>query len=177
MSASDSRSQGEVERPHSQGPARGYSWPPAEAGNTLALKHGAYQPAVIEEAEQRAVEMIASHAHLDDSDYLAVRAVAIAETRVERIAAWLDEAGMVDPRTGDLRPSVDQLRRWLATASSPRSRAELAVDELHARRSAADLAAQDLEAGRRLREQERTAQSQRPSSTSKLTRPGVSERS
>jgi len=31
------------------GPARGYSWPPAEAGNEKALTHGAYSPRMIEE--------------------------------------------------------------------------------------------------------------------------------
>jgi hypothetical protein len=77
--------------------------------------------------------------------------------RVEKIAAWLDEVGVVDPNTGDLRPAVDQLRRWLGTAKQLRADVGLSARsraELHARRSAVDPAAADLEAGRRLRAQE-----------------------
>ena len=74
--------------------------------------------------------------------------------------AWLDEVGDVDEAKSDLRPAVDQLRRWLGTAANlrsrigldPTSRAALAVDKLSPRRSAVDLAREDLEAGRRLRE-------------------------
>ena len=141
-------------------PARGDPRAPFGEGNTAAVKHGANRPETLKDADEPAAGPIGAHPHPIDADALAVRSAVIAELRVERIAAWLDEVGGLEPATGDIRPAADVLRRFLVTANQPRasvgldprSRAVLAVDELHARRSAADLAAADLEAGRRLRE-------------------------
>jgi hypothetical protein len=36
-------------------PARGYSWPTATAGNTIAVRHGAYSPRLVRQAAQAIV--------------------------------------------------------------------------------------------------------------------------
>jgi len=144
----------------SHGAARGYSWPPAEPGNLLALKHGAFSRYVIPEADELATVVLDSTAHLGDADAAAVRDYAIAQVRAWRLAAWVEQHGVLDAR-GRISDAAAELRRWLDRAEKARgrlgldpvSRAALAVDEITARRNAGAMAREELAEGRRLREQ------------------------
>lgn len=133
--------------PASGVPARGYRWPTATPGNTIALKHGALSRYAIAEADELA-DVIAGHApHLAESDWPGVRDYAIAQVRAWRLAAWIELHGELDD-AGNPRPALKPLREWLGRAEKararlgldPMSRAALAVDELGARRAAAALA-------------------------------------
>ena len=148
-------------------PKRGaYRWEDAAPGNWLALRHGGSSsrlPELVSPRTDELVEGIFSIApHLDrDADLLAVRACALAEAVIERLAAYAAEHGIVDAERGKPSGVMEPLRSWMATAErararlglDPRSRAELAVDELHARSQARHLAEADLSEGRRLREE------------------------
>lgn len=75
------------------GPARGYSWPPAEPGNTLALKHGSY--ATLQLAP-RAAEIAATIRERkgdawSDEFAPAAETAALALARVERALGFLLE--------------------------------------------------------------------------------------
>lgn len=151
--------------PASEGdrPPRGYSWPPAEAGNTLALKHGALSRYVIPEADELARAVLEAEEvapHLTPADAPAVRDWAIAQVRAWRLAVWIEANGELDAK-GNPRPALKALSDWISRASGlrarigldPPSRAGLAVDTLTARAQAAALARQELEQGKRLRQQ------------------------
>ncbi|MFP5450376.1 MAG: hypothetical protein ACLGG9_01360 [Thermoleophilia bacterium] len=146
-------------RHETQGPARGYSWPPFEPGNTAAVKHGAFSRYVGQEAEALADDLMQAAAHLVDLDTLAVSDLALATVKVRRLAIWLEANGDLDD-DGKPRAALAELRRWMKTAEGararlgldPTSRAALAVDETLARRQAMALARDQEAEGRRLRE-------------------------
>jgi hypothetical protein len=131
------------------GSSRGYSWPPAEPGNKLALKHGAHSPAVYEPI---AAELVA--AVIDEREDLrpyrhAVEAWADAEARAALLREHLakDDVGMLDddgePREGLLKWLIHFERRAEAgrrrLGLDPRSHAELLRQRVEAQRSAVDL--------------------------------------
>lgn len=91
------------------GPARGYSWPPAAPGNTLALKHGAHSPSVYEPIAAELVAAVIAERE-DVVPYRhAVEAWADAEARAALLREHLakDDVGMLDdegePREGLLK--------------------------------------------------------------------------
>ena len=156
------------ERPRSGSPAkgpghggerRGYSWPTATPGNTIALKHGAFSRYALAEADDLAATVVEYAPHLAEADAPALRDYCIAQARAWRLGAWIEEHGELD-ETGKPRPALTALREWLHRSEQarsrlgldPASRASLAVDELGARLRAKDLAEHDLDEGRRLRE-------------------------
>ncbi len=131
------------------GPARGYSWPSAEPGNTLALKYGAHSPRVYEPI---AAELVA--AVIEEREDLApyrhaVEAWADAEARTALLREYLarDDVGMLDdegePREGLLRWLTMFDKRAQAGRErlglDPRSHAELLRQRVEAQRSAVDL--------------------------------------
>jgi hypothetical protein len=95
------------------GPARGYSWPPFEPGNQVALRHGAYamltlRPRATEIAE-RLTEMMGERF---DPKYTAViEAGALAAARVERALGHLLS---LDESQHELASTLDgNARSWL----------------------------------------------------------------
>ena len=158
-SSGDSVSQGTTPAEvKSHGPARGYSWPTAEPGNTLALRHGAQSRYVITEADELAGILLDCTPHLSDADVPAGRDYCIAQVRAWRFASGLEKHPEDEANT---ERASRELHRWLSRAEKararlgldPMSRAALAVDEITARRNAGLLAREELEEGRRLREQ------------------------
>jgi len=130
-------------------PARGYSWPTATAGNTIAVKSGAYSPRVVEPlAVEILGELVAAR-----PDLAAYPGEIAALARLEARAALLDRdlaaRGLYDKR-GKLRDSA--LREWRACERqaadlrrelglSPRSEAALRRDQVAAVATAVDLEA------------------------------------
>lgn len=131
------------------GPARGYSWEPFEEGNTAALVHGAYSPAIVDPVAEELLEAVlaeAATAHLAAPQYApALAAWARAEARIIVLERWLaenaDQAGVLDAE-GELLPAVKLLERVERRAESLRSR--LGLDP----RSEADLTRSRADAGR-----------------------------
>jgi hypothetical protein len=108
-------------------PARGYSWPPFEEGNTVALLHGAdserslapvaefYEAAVVEAAPWTA----------RDAFTLARRAWAYAEARCELYRRWFAERGLFG-EDGEPLPGLERWER--AEAAARTSREKLGLD-------------------------------------------------
>lgn len=128
-------------------PARGYSWPPFEDGNTASLRHGAFsertwQP-VAAQLLQGAIE---AYPDLGRFPELLV-AWSDAEARAELLRQHLDEVGMFDEDGAPRRGPLAWLERFSAAAAklreqlglTPRSEAELARLRAEATRSIADL--------------------------------------
>ncbi|EYT65059.1 hypothetical protein H483_0102265 [Dietzia sp. UCD-THP] len=116
---------------HDAVPARP-SWqrPPFEKGNTLSRTHGAWSDrAVSPVAERYLVTAVESVDYLQDPSYLpALSAWARTEARIELLEAWLDEHGMVDDETGQVRGAANLLARFEAQAAKQRER--LGMDPL-----------------------------------------------
>ena len=104
-------------------PARGYSWPPFEEGNTVALKHGGYSESAITE---RAAEV--THHLFELAPWLAedpvyvipvarfVRVEARSQLLSEAIAAKAADCGIlkVGPRILEAATACDRLAAKLA---------------------------------------------------------------
>lgn len=102
--------------------ARGYSWPPFEAGNEAALTHGAYSPRRV---NPRAAEI--RERLLAEAPWLAppafarsVDALARAEARVELLAEFIDEHGLLDD-DGQPRSALAALEKAEKAAERLRS--------------------------------------------------------
>jgi hypothetical protein len=130
------------------GPARGYSWPPFEPGNTLAERHGAYA-AELRLSTHARVEELASAIRATQpvshpADEGAVQRLALVYRRIELSAAALDEvdAALAEKPLAAYRDGVlilERLRvdhaRWLREAGrieaelarTPASRAKLGL--------------------------------------------------
>ncbi len=127
--------------------ARGYSWPPFAEGNTVRLRSGAWSARKVDPLTAELVAGLLA----DRPDLAAwpetVWAWARAEARCLLLAEYQVEAGLIDPKTGDVRSG-----RWVGTFErlaadlrgrlgiDPRSEAELARERADASRSAVDLA-------------------------------------
>lgn len=128
-------------------PARGYSWPPFEKGNTLQLRHGAYSTLhLAPRAGELADELRAVVPAFSPADEPMVRLLAVTLARIERAAVAIDKVD--DAAEGNelstyLGSSADALRRlredlrgWINTARrlandlgmTPTSRARLGLD-------------------------------------------------
>ena len=129
-------------------PARGYSWPPFEKGNTVTTTHGARSrnPAVFEARAQELCPFIfEANPHLDElRDGAAVARYAVTLARCERVWAWLAEredgvfsdtdAGAIHAvyqRLGEWERRCDSLEAQLCIA--PLTRAKLGLDSLRAK--------------------------------------------
>jgi hypothetical protein len=134
--------------------------PPAPRANYRALTHAAFSDRIVmPDADWLTEVVVAENGHLTDHDLFAVRDYAIAQVRAWRLAAWLERNGEFDAR-GRPRPALELLRRWLERAERARSRlgldpagrAALGIDQAFAVDQARQLAADDLEQGRQLRQ-------------------------
>jgi hypothetical protein len=148
------------------GGARGYSWPPFEAGNTSAATHGAKSPRLVRARANRLLEEVTADrpVWLNDVDQAALWSWVYAEARCELLREWLDEHGHLDDK-GKPRDAAQFLlscERQAARARSalgfdPTSRAALGRDTAVARAMAAQSveelrrAGAETRAGRMLR--------------------------
>lgn len=129
-------------------PARAYSWPPFEPGNTVARRHGAFAADV----EDAAVEMVDGLLDVPSAEYLrdpiylpSLWSWAVAEVRARRLAAYVVEQGELDEE-GTPRPALEALRTWETRASNERDR--LGLSPLSRARLGRDVAAQNVDLAR-----------------------------
>ena len=128
-----------------KGDARGYSWPPAEPGNVLALQHGAYSPRhVLPKAAEIEAALLADAeipAWLRTAQFAAARkAWAEAEAIADLLLTWLATLGMTElttPRKAATKSPVDLWRSAHSHASNLRSK--LGLDPVSYARIAKDL--------------------------------------
>jgi hypothetical protein len=94
------------------GPARGYSWPPFEPGNTAALKHGARSPRVLQPIADQLAAGLAQVAPWTSAASFqgTVASWSWAEAQAVVLRAYLDEVGLVDGE-GLPRPAAGMLER------------------------------------------------------------------
>lgn len=138
----DSRSDA-LARDASGQPARGYSWPPAEPGNQLALKSGAWSPRHVDPKAQELLEEVAADpavSYLAQPAYAAtLRSWAVAQSRAELFGAWVFAQPLeaqVKPPRGGARSPVELWLQFVKTAANladklgltPLSRARLGRD-------------------------------------------------
>jgi hypothetical protein len=102
---------------------RGYSWPQAEPGNTLAVKHGATSPRQVEPlaAELVATTLAAAPFLAEPSFQPAVQAWARAEARCALLATYFDEHGLLDAQ-GNPRPATKLMTSLESLALKLRTR-------------------------------------------------------
>jgi hypothetical protein len=131
------------------GPARGYTRPPAESGNGLALVHGAASRRVVDPvAAQLVSEVLADDgtAYLTEPKYApALRSWSRCEARVLLLAAALDRRGLEDD-DGNPSPWLHALER--AEGAAARARSELGLSPASYARLGRDLAAAKLDLAR-----------------------------
>jgi hypothetical protein len=141
-------------------PARGYSWPPFESGNTAAVRHGAFSTRFVDAtAEELRPHLLEVAPWLDHPAFgAAVDAWIRSEARIALLAEHAERIGLIDDR-GEPRES---LLKWLHAAErlaaehrarlglDPTSRVRLERDRSTAALNAVDVAS-ELERGRQLR--------------------------
>lgn len=108
------------------GPARGYSWPPFEAGNFAAKRHGATSPRVVAPvAAELAEALIEAAPWCSGAAFSAeVESWSWAEARCRLLRVWLDERGFLD-EDGVPRPALAELHR--AESAAARGRQQLGL--------------------------------------------------
>lgn len=109
-------------------PARGWSWPPFEPGNEVALSHGAYSARHVEPlAEQLRAELTTMAPWCSAPAFAAtVRAWAVTEARCRLLQAFVDERGLVDEQ-GELRVASAQAMLDRQERAAARLRVELGL--------------------------------------------------
>ncbi|MBA8964752.1 hypothetical protein JOJ86_006030 [Rhodococcus percolatus] len=127
-------------------PARGYSWPQATAGNTIAQQHGAYSPRKV---DPLAEEFISNALAQPDLDFLkaasyrpALWAWARAEAKVQLVEEYL--SGLTTDGVGDLDSKRILAAHALLDRSETRAdklRSKLGLDPLSRARLKRDTAA------------------------------------
>ncbi|GAA4040983.1 hypothetical protein GCM10023063_28390 [Arthrobacter methylotrophus] len=116
---------------------------PFQAGNELAVKHGAQSRKVDPIAQALAVELLADDAvgYLRAPRYAsAVQAWAVAEAKCALISQWVDTMPIeqaASSKQGQTSP-LELLRKWETTAQNHRSR--LGLDPMSAARLGKDVA-------------------------------------
>jgi hypothetical protein len=150
------------------GPPRGYSWPPFEAGNTAALKHGARSPRILAPiADQFAAGLGQVAPWTSPASFRGtVGSWAWAEAQAQVLRAWLDEHGLVDD-DGQPRPAARMLEGVEGRLAGLRGQlglTPLALGRLLATLSQVDgdKGSQGLEALRRAGAELRAAADRRP---------------
>lgn len=140
-------------------PARGYSRPPFQPGNTAAVRHGAHSPGHVEQRanqlQSAATEILPWLKHPEHA--AAVSAWSRAEARCLLVDEYLQEHGLLDD-AGRVRPAAElviKLERIASEARSrlgldPTSRARLERDLSAGARDRIDVA-KELAQGRELR--------------------------
>lgn len=139
-------------------PARGYTWPPFEAGHEVNLRHGIWTPKRVEPVAARYVQVRLQDASTpwvaEPRFRAALWACARAEARVELLTAWvdrlIDEKGVgAAAESGQGRTSpLALLERWETRAERARSR--LGLDPISAAKFAQHTAAARVDMARLL---------------------------
>lgn len=108
------------------GPARGYKWPPFEAGNTASLQHGAHSPRVVQPVADALAAQVTTVAPWVAAEPFAatVAAWSWAEAQTAILRAHIDAVGILDDE-GEPRGAVSWLDRCERRAE--RLRAELGL--------------------------------------------------
>jgi hypothetical protein len=126
---------------------RGYSWPPFDSGNQVALKSGAYSPRKLDPLTEELVERLVTEAaadgsriaYLRDGTFIAsIWGWARAEARVLLLTAHFDEIGWFGEE-GQARPGTETVTRWETLAMNQRDK--LGLDPTSRSRLLRDLAA------------------------------------
>jgi hypothetical protein len=132
-----------TEREHDPkgGPARGYSWPPFEKGNTAAMTHGARSDRLVEpRARELTAPVFDANPHLEAArDGAAVLRYCMTLARIERVYRWLEgqvDHVFVDQDAGRAHGVYERLERWERAAGteedrlgiSPLARTRLGLD-------------------------------------------------
>lgn len=135
-------------RPSLTTPARGYSWPPFQAGNVAALRHGIWSSRRVDPIVHELITGLLTERSDLANFPEAVHAWARAEARCILVAEWLAEHGVI---TGEGVPQpvmryVAQLERLAIDLRArlgldPRAEAELAQTRGEALRNMVDLEA------------------------------------
>jgi hypothetical protein len=133
---------GDHYRPPSGIPARNYTWPPAEAGNALALKHGGRSTLHIAPRAAEIAELVEpSVPGATPADRIAIALLGTALARVEAYSLALEQRGEL-PLDFDGRDRLSgELHRWskhcvqllTVLALTPASRAAMGRDVVEAR--------------------------------------------
>jgi hypothetical protein len=112
-------------------PARGYAWPPFEAENFAALRHGAHSPRKVRPvAEEIARALLEVAPWTARPAFEAVRASwAWVEAQLVLLRVFVDEQGMLDA-DGQPRPAVSLSARLESRASSLRAELGLTPQSL-----------------------------------------------
>jgi hypothetical protein len=127
-------------------PARGYSWPPFERGNTASMRHGALSERKVDPiAAQLAAELLRDRPDLERFPE-AVAAWSRVESRCLLLESWFAERGLLDAdgkatASEKLLSSSERLAMSLRErlGLDPRSEAELANAQADAARNVVDL--------------------------------------
>jgi hypothetical protein len=125
---------------------RGYSWPPFEPGNEMALRHGALSERKVDPiAAQLAAELVRDRPDLQRFPE-AVAAWSRAEARCLLLESWFADHGLLDDEgkataSERLLASSERLAMQLRErlGLDPKSEAELAQSQADAARSVVDL--------------------------------------
>jgi hypothetical protein len=127
-------------------PARGYSWPPFEPGNTVAVRHGAFSARKVDPlAAELAAGLLADRPALAAYPET-VWAWARAEARCLLLGEWIGEHGLVDA-DGETRAPLRYVAQFERLAVDlrgrlgldPRSAAEIAKSQADAHLAGFDL--------------------------------------
>lgn len=122
-------------------PARGYSWPPFEQGNDVAVRHGAYATvklgARVDELAAELRELVPGYRAADEP-MLRIACVALARLEASMVALEDAKPGELERLQADARGWLNSLRRILNDLGmSPSARARLGVDVAVAQRAMA----------------------------------------
>jgi hypothetical protein len=100
-------------------PARGYKWPTADLGNTIAEKHGAFSDRIVAPLAEEIEADVLVRAPWCSRDGFAAgrRRYARAEAVTSLLWADVAEHGLFDD-DGNPRPAFTALARWEATAAN-----------------------------------------------------------
>lgn len=134
-------------------PARGYTWPPFEPGNTAAVRHAAYSPRRVDPLATQLIDQVLADTtvpYLAEPSYRpALWAWGRAEARVQLFAEHLAEHEAAGCSACDKCARWDeQLRKWESAAGTHRGR--LGLDPLSRARLGKDMASAQVDMARLL---------------------------
>lgn len=125
-------------------PARGYSWPPFEPGNEVAVRHGAYSPRRVDPLAQQILTAVeGTVTWWTPADRAQVWRWARLEARCQLLVEHLDELGGDLDADGNERPAAALLTRLEQQASNLASK--LGLDPLSRARLGRDVAAAQVD--------------------------------
>lgn len=155
-------------------PARGYSWPPATPGNTLAVRHGGWSDRLASERAQTVLaQLLDLYPWLEEADVVTLDVLCKAKARYDAFddyaTAVMEGSRQAHPRKGFPSTGVEAIPDRVLTAMArlentiisaagklgltATDRAQLFKDAGMARHFGGDRIAQLVEKGRQVREE------------------------